>query len=313
MYPKCRRIVASWLAAATFLALSGWGASSLADGPPPLPFHTIEGYGGGAITPLAYLVNPSEDPCRVFGKPAVAFSYANMHSKSLTAFTVTQTVFGRIEFGYGADQAQLGSLPDAIRDTTGIDVRRHECWLHNFNVRYLAVKENEYELLGIGLPAFTAGIHFKYNSTIDGMNDALGGALTDIGYRRASSQDFTFTFTKMFQNVFGRTLIASAGLRLSEAAELGFLGFGNVYRPSFEGNFVYMLSPRLLVAYEFRQKHNPYDTIPGVLNGEDHWHTLSAGLILNKHSTLVAGYGNFGTMCNEVANGVWLMQLKYEF
>jgi len=26
---------------------------------PPLPFHTIEGYGGGALTPMAYLVNPA--------------------------------------------------------------------------------------------------------------------------------------------------------------------------------------------------------------------------------------------------------------
>ena len=37
---------------------------------PPLPVHTIEGVGGGGITPMAYLVNPG-DECHVFGKPAV--------------------------------------------------------------------------------------------------------------------------------------------------------------------------------------------------------------------------------------------------
>lgn len=289
------------------------GAAQAADGPPPLPFHTIEGYGGGAITPMAYLVNPSEDPCCYLGKPSVAISYANMHSKSLTAITVTQTVFGRVELGYGADECNLGSLPGAIREATTFDIRCQDAWLHNFNVRFLAMKENEYELLGLGLPAFTVGIHFKYNDHIAGINDALGGALAGIGYRSSNSQDYTFTFTKMFPKVFGRALIASAGVRLSEAAELGFLGFGDEYRPSFEGNLCYMLTDRLLFAYEFRQKHNPYGTIPGLIDGEDHWHTLSAGLILNSHSTLVFGYGNFGTVCNEEANGVWLIQMKYEF
>ncbi|MHC4985272.1 MAG: hypothetical protein ACYTFO_03860, partial [Planctomycetota bacterium] len=28
---------------------------------PPLPLHCIEGYGGGAITPVAYLVNPGAE------------------------------------------------------------------------------------------------------------------------------------------------------------------------------------------------------------------------------------------------------------
>ena len=36
---------------------------------PPLPVHTTEGYGGGAITPTAYLVNPGPKG-QVFGLPA---------------------------------------------------------------------------------------------------------------------------------------------------------------------------------------------------------------------------------------------------
>lgn len=49
---------------------------------PPLPCHTIEGVGGGAITPMAYLVNPEPEGA-VFGKPAFAVSYASMGHKSL--------------------------------------------------------------------------------------------------------------------------------------------------------------------------------------------------------------------------------------
>ena len=39
---------------------------------PPLPFITIEGQGGGAFTPMAYLVNPAGE-CDVCGKPSVAY------------------------------------------------------------------------------------------------------------------------------------------------------------------------------------------------------------------------------------------------
>ena len=48
-------------------------AAAAPEEPPPLPFHSIEGVGGGAITPMAYLVNPG-DECHVFGKPAVALT-----------------------------------------------------------------------------------------------------------------------------------------------------------------------------------------------------------------------------------------------
>ena len=31
------------------------------------------------------------------------------------------------------------------------------------------------------------------------------------------------------------------------------------------------------------------------------------------NSTLVGGYGHFGTMANTEENGVWFMQLRYEW
>ena len=44
---------------------------------PPLPVHTVEGVGGGAITPMAYLVNPEPEGA-VFGKPSVGLTYVNI-------------------------------------------------------------------------------------------------------------------------------------------------------------------------------------------------------------------------------------------
>ena len=100
---------------------------------------------------------------------------------------------------------------------------------------------------------------------------------------------------------------------MSEAANLGFLGFGDTYRATFEGNVAILPWDHIMIAYEFRQKTDPYSQIPGLVGGEDNWQALDFALILNAHSTLVAGWGHFGNLANAVADSAWFMQLKYEF
>ena len=292
---------------------------------PPLPFHTLEGYGGGAITPMAYLINPGPECCP-FGKPAVGMTYINAGQKNLDALTLTETFYQRVEFGIGIDRLGLGTLPMAIRDATvsganptGIDIQHSDVWLYNFNLRFLLVKEDDYKLGDdFGNPAITAGVQFKVNDGIESISNHLGPTLPSIGYARSNGEDFTLTATKTFPKLLGRPLILTAGLRVSEAADIGFLGFGDTYRATFEENVVFLPTDRLLVAYEFRQNRDPYGTVPdgkgGFLIGpEDNWQTFDASLILSKHATLVAGWGLLGNLANAKANDTWFMQLKYEF
>lgn len=307
-----------------FVAAAAWAAMSPVSAAfcqeaeeqkgPPLPFHTIEGVGGGAITPMAYLVNPAPDD-QVFGKPAVAASYVGLGSKNLDALTITENILGRIEIGFAADRLGLGTLPGAIQATTPthVDIERSDVWLYHFNLRALAIPENYGD--NPWLPAVTVGAHFKVNDGIRDVNRRLGGALETIGYDRASSTDFTLTATKTLPKAFlGKPLIATAGLRGSQAANLGFLGFADKYNASFEGNVAILPFDRWLFAYEFRQKSSPYtmDLNP-LIGDEDNWHAFDAAFIVNKHTTLVAGAGIFGTLANSDANSAWWLQLKYEF
>ena len=284
---------------------------------PPLPFHTIEGYGGGAITPFAYLVNPGKEEC-LWGKPAGALTFINARQKDLAAITVSETLFGRVELSYGGDRLGLGTLPADIKNAGGPMLDESAVWLHNFNIRALLVKENDC-LFGFKAPAITAGIHFKYNPDIEHIDQELGGALQNIGYRRNNGEDFTLTMTKTFPELLlCRPVIASAGLRLSEGANLGFLGFGDTYHATFEGNVAWLPFDKVMVAYEFRQKTSPYGTIPNgtggyLVGGEDNWHAFDLALIPNKHSTIVAGWGIFGNLANTRADNSWFLQYKYEF
>ena len=78
----------------------------------PLPGHTIEGLGGGAIVPMAYLTNPGPEGTQI-GLPSVSFSNMVLgHKKSVQSVAITQTFFRRIELGCGqmnVDYVQLST------------------------------------------------------------------------------------------------------------------------------------------------------------------------------------------------------------
>lgn len=274
---------------------------------PPLPFHTIEGYGGGAITPMAYLVNPGAEG-NVWGKPAVAFSSVVLGRKNLQALTLTETLLGRLELGYGVDRLGLGTLPNDIEDATTVDIGEDEVWLHNFNARYLLLKEGE-------LPAVTAGVHVKVNEGIESIDDRLGGALDSIGYEKNRGVDLTLTTSKTVAGSWtsNRPVILTGGLRNSSGGQVGLLGFGDDRDTTFEGSVAFLPTDWLLVAYEYRQKSNPYDEIPGLVEDEDDWHAVDISWIVSSHTTLVAGWGAFGNIANETEDGTWWLQWKREF
>jgi hypothetical protein len=279
---------------------------------PPLPLHTIEGVGGALFTPMAYLVNP-EPECACLKCPAFAMSYANLGDKNLDAFTVTRMVGDRIEFGYGANRLGLGTLPMAIRDATTIDIEHSDIWLHHFNVRTLLVKEGTC-VAGCAMPAITAGVHFKYNASIRNINGRLGGLLSGIGLRRENGEDFTLTATRTIPpTILGRPVIVTGGLRATQGAQLGLLGFGRDYYVTFEGSVACLATDRLVLAYEFRQKPDPYARIATVIEEEDSWHGFDVAVILSDQATFAAGYGIFGKVVNTDVNSAWWLQLKYEF
>lgn len=279
---------------------------------PPLPFHTIEGYGGGSITPMAYLVNPGPKDC-IFGNPSVAATGVMMqHGKNLEALTISDTLFRRLELSYGLDRFDIGNLYTDIRRATKVDIGRDDVYLNNFNARALLLEEN---CFGSWTPAITAGVHYKVNEGISDIDKKLAGALKSIGYNKSSGVEFTLVGSKTIKQCWtlDRPLIVSAGLRNSNAAQLGFLGFGEERATTFEGNIVYLPTDNFLVGYEYRQKHNPYGQIPGLIGEEDNWQAIDASWIMNKHMTLTGGLGLFGNITNSKENNAWFLQYKVEF
>ena len=282
---------------------------------PPLPLHQIEGNGGIFATLSAYIVNPPRNG-EPIGRPAVGFAYVNLGSdKNLEALTFTESPFSRLELGYGWDHLGLGNLPLALRNAGLVNYHQDEVQLHNFNARFQILKEGEFDQKWI--PALTAGVHYKYNDGINKVRnevkrDAGADLLGNAGLSRQQGVDYTLYASKLFAQL-PRPVLLELGGRATEGVWDGLGGFTHRYNFVFEGNVVVFVTGNLALAAEYKQQPRDYQPIGSLVQKEGDWWTIDAAYVVNPHLTLAAGYGHFGKVLNNEANGVWGITTKWEF
>jgi hypothetical protein len=281
----------------------------------PLPLHQIEGNGGIFATLSAYIVNPPRDG-EAIGRPSVGFSHVSLgYDKNLEALTITESPLKRLELGYGWDHLGLGDLPQALKNAGLVNYHADEVQLHNFNARYQILKEGEFDQKWV--PALTAGVHYKYNDGIGEVRKEVEqGAGADLlgnaGLSREQGVDYTLYASKLFTQL-PRPVLLELGGRETEGVWDGLGGFTDSYHLVFEGNVVVFLTDKLALAAEYKQQPRDYQPIGNLVQKEDDWWTLDAAYVVNKHLTLAVGYGHFGNVLNDQANGVWGITTKWEF
>lgn len=277
---------------------------------PPLPLHSIEGFGGILLTGSAWLVNPSEDG-GMFGLPSVGPTYANLgDGRHLEAYTLTETLGGRVELGYGFNRLDLGDLGADILTATGLDIREDTVELHNFNVRALLLKEGDFGQSW--LPAVTLGLHYKYNETIDDIDKRLLGTLDGLGIKDDDGLDVTLYASKLFTSL-PRPMFVNVGLRSTEAAHIGLLGFTDHRKTLVEANFGILVLDNLVLGGEYRKKPNEYTRLPGLIEREDDWWSAFITYVVNDHMTASVAYANLGDVLNHEADDTYGFKFKYEF
>jgi hypothetical protein len=280
------------------------------DESPPLPLHGVEGYGGIAITYSAYLVNPAEEG-HIFGKPALGAGGLITEKGRFFGFaTVTETIGDRLELGYAYNYLTHDDLHDEIERATTIGLSEDAVQMHNFNARLALLKEGQFNQSW--LPALTAGIHYKYNDSVDAIDRELTGTLHNIGIDDNEGVDYTLYASKML-TFLPRPLLVNLGLRNSEAAHIGLLGFTGDREFLFEGNLVLFATKRLAIGAEYRQKPDKYQPIPGLIEDEDDWWSVVFGYVFNNHFTVSGGYFNMGDVLNEQSTNAYALKIKYEF
>ncbi|HNS22407.1 MAG TPA: DUF3034 family protein [Sedimentisphaerales bacterium] len=280
-----------------------------AQGGPPLPTHQVEGNSGVFITPTAYFANPAEEG-QAFGLPSISGTYAYIGQKDFEAFVITENLWGRIELGYGLERIGLGDWPDDVKAAMDMSVQ-DDAYLHNFNARLLAVKEGSWGCSW--MPAVSVGAHYKWNQDHEDIDDQLDGTCDALGSDHDSGIEFTLTATKTIAKLLPRPLIVSAGLRNGDAIHTGLLGFAGERRTTVEGSVICLLTDKVLIAGEYRQKSDLCKHAGDLVRGEDDWWDICLGYIVDDHITVAGGYANFGDILNHKEDNVWAIQVKYEF
>jgi len=275
--------------------------------PPPLPLFNIEGQGGTLLVPMAYLIN-CESPGTTIGMPTAGYTFVRLGTKTAQEVHLSQTFYRRIEVGYTMLTLDLGDLPTAVRRATPFDIGFQHVVVHNFNLRGMIIEEGKYN------PAVTAGATFKYNPNVQTIDRRLGGGVRGLGLARSNGTDFTLTATKtVIEPLLKRPVMLTGGIRFSQAAQLGTLGFGDAYRMTGEGSVAYLITDWMAIAYEYRQKKNPYNTLGTLLGREQAWQAVDFAFIVNPHLTFAVGWLCAGNVANGRVDNGWGFQLKYEF
>jgi len=274
---------------------------------PPLPLYNVEGVGGTLLVPMAYLVNPGP-PGTTVAMPSAGYTMVRAGTKTVQEVHISQTFWRRFEVGYTMGTLELGDFPRDVYRATGVDIGFDHVVLHNFNLRGMLIEEGKYH------PAVTAGATFKYNPNVQDIDRRLGGGVHNLGMARSNGTDFILTASKtVIEPCLKRPVILTGGIRFSQAAQLGYLGFGDAYRLTGEGSVAYLITDWLAIAYEYRQKKNPYNTLGTLVGKEDAWQAVDFAFILSDRMTLAVGWLCAGNVANGRVDNGWGLQLKYEF
>lgn len=229
------------------------------------PFNNLEGVGGVAFNPLAYLAEGDSDfkigNQDVIGKPRFGVWYVSLPDSKIdwTAFGVADTLFKRLEISYGYETVSWVDHPTFHKN--------------NIGAKLLVLPENSFDSKFV--PAFSIGTIYKTTS-------AKG--IHKLGYPlRTTGQDWYAVATKTITQL-PLPVIVSGGALSSQEFVTGVLGFHNKRKITGFANVDVVLPHGVVVGYEFKQG----EQFASYKNA-NYWDAHVAWLP-NKDLTLIAAY-----------------------
>jgi hypothetical protein len=208
-----------------------------------------EGQTGVFVTPLAYT---AASPGNGAGKPAVAYHFlntgvvlGNFHTAS-----VTEGLFGRVEFGYTRTLHQDGSTP-------GLS----PLWQGGFNIIHGKVNvlpENVAKTKWV--PALSAG--FVARTEVRHVSGVIAN-------HDNNNADFYLVATKTVTQVKGLPLVVNLGYKATNASVFGLAGNAPGYKGRLFGAAAFVVKgpakSQLIFGFEFVQQPREVKDLPGAI------------------------------------------------
>ncbi|MCK9614755.1 MAG: DUF3034 family protein [Candidatus Omnitrophica bacterium] len=260
------------------------------------PFNSLEGEGGVAFNPLAYVADSTEEGSHltvkgvdIIGKPRFGAWYVNLPDSKIdwTAFGVADTLFKRIEISYGYETINWENHPTFHKNNIGAKV--------------LLLDENSFGSQFV--PAFSIGTIYKTTSA--NSLHQLGLPLRTTGVDWYAVATKTITQTPL-------PVILSGGILSSQEYVTGVLGFDTDREITGFANIDVVLPHGFVVGYEFKQGEQFDD---GYKNA-NYWDAHLAWLA-NKNLTIIAAYTYTGNVKTETTRtglgGGFVISAQYAF
>ena len=261
------------------------------------PFNNLEGVGGVAYNPLAYLAGgkqSDEDKAnldktgfgaitRYIGKPQFGTWYVNLSDVGVNWYTVgvSDTIADRLEVSY------------AYENINQKDAKSHN--KHNIGAKLLVVPENlnDWQFL----PAISVGGIYKHTDNV------LGGKTRNSGF------DGYIVASKTIAQFF-RPVILSGGGLLTDSYATGVFGYDKQHKATLFGNIDVLLTDKIVAGFEYKQ--GPYFNS---FKNADYW-DFHAAWLANKDLSIVAAYtyaGDSKSHSNVGLGSGFVLSVHYAF
>ncbi len=224
---------------------------------------SLDGAGGGGITPWASLASYAED--QQIGASA-AYSHVAIDDYQLRAMAASVNVYNRVEisiakqvFDFDANNTQLGQ-------------------------RVIGAKVRVYGDLIYQSPQISIGVAHKTHTE--------RAALTALGIDRASGTDYYLSIGRLWlDGPFGRNFLLNGTLRNTAAQQTGLLGFNDQRDWQVEAAAALLLNRKLALGLEYKSKP---DRLVGLT--EDAWKDFFIAYFPNKHLSVALAYVDLGAI-----------------
>jgi hypothetical protein len=245
----------------------------------------LEGAGGGGLVPWALITGYGTENS-LGGN--VHYTVVRVPSFLLQSEGVAVGILDRVELSYAHEAFDTGSFGATLGIGKGFTF--HED-VYGAKVKLFGDAIYAQDSL---LPQVSAGIMYKTTDHAD--------ILHAIGARSANGVDYYLAATKV---LLGESLLLDATVRMTQANQLGLLGFGgdrnNNYKPEFEGSIAYLLSRHVAIGAEIRTK-------PDNLRfaHEYNWYDAFLAVFINKHVSATVAFVSLGSIATSTPqNGVY--------
>jgi hypothetical protein len=263
-----------------------------------VPFNNLEGVGGVAFNPLAYVAqsaddnvanrtkkatNPWDELTKYVAKPRIGTWYVNLPDRGINweNIGVATSFFDRVEVSYGFQSIGIK------------DGKTHS--KNNVGAKLLVLPENSFGSEWV--PAISVGGIYKNTDTV------IAGA-------RNNGWDGYLVASKLITQL-PRPVLISGGTLLTNSYATGALGYDKKSKFTLFGNVDLILTDWLALGFEYKQGPE----FKNKFNNADYW-DLHAAWLVNKNLTIIAAYVYTGDIKSKKTFGLgdgFTVSAQYSF